>query len=103
VVEKELSRLAKGEIGFTLSDGKTIMACLQQFVIKQQCEAYLPTSRYCADCQMFRRIKDSGKRKIRTVWTCGSQLSADYELSGHRHINRIGGGGWLKAGYANCS
>ncbi|MGC2782864.1 MAG: SDR family NAD(P)-dependent oxidoreductase [Roseiarcus sp.] len=24
-------------------------------------------------------------------------------LSGHRHINGIGGGGWLKAGDANCS
>jgi hypothetical protein len=26
VIEKEFSRLAKGEIGLTLSDGKTIMA-----------------------------------------------------------------------------
>ncbi len=40
VIEKEFSRLAKGEIGLTLSDGKTIMACLQQLVVKQQCEAY---------------------------------------------------------------
>lgn len=68
VIEKEFSRLAKGEIGLTLSDGKTIMACLQQLVVKQQCEAYVLTSRYCTDCQMFRRIKDSGKRKIRTVY-----------------------------------
>jgi hypothetical protein len=28
VVEKEFGRLAKGEIGLTLSDGKTIMARL---------------------------------------------------------------------------
>ena len=40
VIEKEFSRLAKGEIGLTLSDGKTIMACLQQLVVRQQCEAY---------------------------------------------------------------
>jgi hypothetical protein len=68
VIEKEFSRLAKGEIGLTLSDGKTIMAGLQQFVVKQQCEAYVLTSRYCTDCQTFRRIKDYGKRKIRTVY-----------------------------------
>jgi hypothetical protein len=30
VIEKEFSRLAKLEIGLTLSDGKTIMACLQE-------------------------------------------------------------------------
>jgi hypothetical protein len=68
VIEKEFSRLAKGEIGLTLSDGKAIMACLQQLVVRQQCEAYVLTSRYCADCQTFRRIKDYGKRKIRTIY-----------------------------------
>jgi hypothetical protein len=68
MIEKEFSPLAKGEIGLTLSDGKTIMACLQQLVVRQQCEAYVLTSRYCADCQTFRRIKDYGKRKIRTIY-----------------------------------
>jgi len=68
LIEREFSQLANGEIGLTLSDGKTIMACLQQFVVKQQCEAYVLTRRYCADCQTFRRIKDYGKRKIRTVY-----------------------------------
>ena len=67
-VEREFSRLAKGEIGLTLSDGKTIMARLQQVVVRQQCEAYVLTSRYCADCHTFRRIKDYGRRKIRTVY-----------------------------------
>ena len=68
VIEKEFKRLSKGEIGLSISDGKTIMACLQQLVVKQQCEAYVLTSRYCSDCETFRRIKDSGKRKIRTVF-----------------------------------
>jgi len=68
VIEKEFNRLSKGEIGLSISDGKTIMACLQQVVVKQQCEAYVLTSRYCSDCETFRRIKDSGKRKIRTVF-----------------------------------
>ena len=97
VIEKEFNRLSKGEIGLSISDGKTIMAylqqlvvkqqceayvltarycsdgktimaCLQQLVVKQQCEAYVLTSRYCSYCETFRRIKDSGKRKIRTVF-----------------------------------
>jgi hypothetical protein len=68
LIERQFSQLANGEIGLTLSDGKTIMARLQQFVVKQQCEAYVLTRRYCADCQTFRRIKDYGKRRIRTVY-----------------------------------
>ena len=68
VVEKEFSGLSKGEIGLSISDGKAIMGRLQQLVVKQQCEAYVLTSRYCSDCQTFRRIKDYGKRKIRTVY-----------------------------------
>ena len=68
VIEKDFGRLSKGEIGLSISDGKAIMACLQQLVVKQQCEAYVLTSRYCSDCETFRRIKDYGKRKIRTVY-----------------------------------
>ncbi len=68
VIEKDVGRLSKGEIGLTIADGKSIMACLQQLVVKQQCEAYVLTSWYCTDCQTFRRIKDYGKRKIRTVY-----------------------------------
>jgi hypothetical protein len=68
VIEKEFNRLSKGEIGLSISDGKSIMACLQQLVVKQQCDAYVLASRYCTDCQTFRRIKDYGKRKIRTVY-----------------------------------
>ena len=32
--------------------------------------AYVLTSRFCMDCKRFRRIKDYGKRKIRTVFGC---------------------------------
>ena len=68
VIEKEFNRLSKEEIGRTISGGKMIMACLRQLVVKQQCEAYVLTSRYCSDCETFQHIKDSGKRKIRTVF-----------------------------------
>lgn len=56
VIDKPFSRLSEGEIGLSISDGKSIMALLQQLVVKQQCEAYVLTSRYCTDCQTFRRI-----------------------------------------------
>ena len=36
MIEREYSQLANGEVDLTLSDGKSIMACLQQFVVKHQ-------------------------------------------------------------------
>ena len=69
-IDKHLTRLSAGEIGFTVEDGKAIMAHLQQTVVKQQCEAYLLMSGFCMNCVSFRRIKDYGKRKIRTVFGC---------------------------------
>ena len=67
-IDKDLERLSAGEIGFSVEDGKAIMAHLQQVVVNQQCEAYVLTSRFCMDCEGFRRIKDYSKRKIRTVF-----------------------------------
>src|SRR4029077_15539503 len=67
-ISKDFDRLSAGEIGFSVEDGKAIMAHLQQVGVKQQCEAYVLTSRFCMDCESFRRIKDYGKRKIRTVF-----------------------------------
>jgi hypothetical protein len=67
-IDKNLERLSVGEIGFSVEDGKAIMAHLQQVVVNQQCEAYVLTSRFCTDCEDFRRIKDYSKRKIRTVF-----------------------------------
>ena len=67
VIEKEFVDFEGGDRPLD-SDGKAIMAHLQQLVVKQQCEAYVLTSRFCSDCETFRRIKDYGKRKIRTVY-----------------------------------
>ena len=69
-IDKDMKRLLAGEIGFSVEDGKAIMAHLQQVVVNQQCEAYVLTSRFCTDCEGFRRIKDYSKRKIRTVFGC---------------------------------
>ena len=70
VIDKDIERLAAGEIGFSIEDGKAIMAHLQQLIVKQQCETYVLTSRFCMDCENFRRIKDYAKRNIRTVFGC---------------------------------
>jgi hypothetical protein len=67
-IDKDMERVSAGEIGFSVEDGKTIMAHLQQVVVNQQCEAYVLTRRFCADCEGVRRIKDYSKRKIRTVF-----------------------------------
>jgi hypothetical protein len=67
-IDKDLAGLSAGEIGFSLEDGKAIMAHLQKVVVKQQCEASALTRRFCTDCEGFRRIKDYSKRKIRTVF-----------------------------------
>lgn len=53
VIEKPFNRLSEGELGFSVSDGKSIMALLQQLVVKQQCEAYVLTRQYCTDCKTF--------------------------------------------------
>ena len=39
MIDKDMARLSAGEIGLSVEDGKTIMAHLQQVVVKQQCEA----------------------------------------------------------------
>ena len=69
-IDKDLERLSAGEIGFSVEDGKAIMAHLQRVVVNQQCEAYVLTSRFCPNCEGFRRIKDYSRRKIRTVFGC---------------------------------
>jgi hypothetical protein len=63
-IDKNLERLSAGEIGFSVADGKVIMAHLQQVVVNQQCEAYVVTSRFCADCERFRRIKDCAQNRL---------------------------------------
>jgi hypothetical protein len=65
-IDKYLERLSAGEIGFSVEDGKAIMAHLQQVVVNQQCEAYILASRFCTDCEGFRahrQVNELGVRK----------------------------------------
>jgi hypothetical protein len=43
-IDKDLECLSAGEVGFSVEDGKAIMAHFQQVVVNQQCEAYVLTS-----------------------------------------------------------
>jgi hypothetical protein len=67
-ITKDFDRLSFGEIGFSVEDGKVIMAHLQSVIVQQRCETYVWTKRFCADCETFRGIKDYTKRAIRTVF-----------------------------------
>ena len=69
-LEKDLNGLTAGAVGFSVEDGKAIMAHLQKTIVTQQCETYVLVRRFCMDCERFRRIKDYSKRKIRTVFGC---------------------------------
>jgi hypothetical protein len=44
------------------------MAHLQAIVVRQLCETYVWTKRFCVDCETFRCIKDCSKRTVRTVF-----------------------------------
>ena len=65
-IDGDPERVSAGEIGFSVEDGKIVMAHFQQVVVSQQCDAYVLASRFCADCEGFRQIKGSSRRKIRT-------------------------------------
>ena len=72
-IDKDLERLSAGEIGFSVEDGKAIMAHLQQVVVNQQCEAYVLTRRLCTDCE-----------GLVTLATKGRDGSATLEISSSR-------------------
>jgi hypothetical protein len=57
-IKKDFDLLNSGEIGFSVEGGKVIMAHLQAIVVRQQCETYVWTKRFCVDCETFRGIKD---------------------------------------------
>jgi hypothetical protein len=40
-IEKDLDRVATGDIGFSVGDSKSIMTHLQKSIVKQQCETYV--------------------------------------------------------------
>jgi hypothetical protein len=67
-IEKGFERLASGEIGLSIDDGKRIMSTLQEFVVKQELATYALARRVCVSCERLRPVKDYTSRKIRTVF-----------------------------------
>ena len=67
-IEKGFGRLASGEIGLSIDDGKRIMSALQEFVVKEELAAYALARRVCVSCERLRPVKDYTSRKIRTVF-----------------------------------
>lgn len=78
---KGFGQLADGALGFSIEDGKAIMAHLQRTIVKQQCETYVLARRFRMDCERFRHIKDYTKRKIQNgVWLHRGQQPTHPEL-----------------------
>ena len=49
------------------------------------------------------RWASSGSLAAHAALSNKSAMTTAWPSQGHRHINGIGGGGWLKAGDANCA
>ncbi|MER9064875.1 hypothetical protein [Mesorhizobium sp. M0698] len=53
-IARSWGRLFDGEIGFSLEQGKKIMAALQSAVVKHEAQIYALFRRICPDCHIFR-------------------------------------------------
>jgi hypothetical protein len=50
-IDKGFERIASGEIGLSIDDGKRIMSALQEFVVKQELATYTLAPRVCPSCE----------------------------------------------------
>lgn len=67
-IGKSWERLSDGEIGFSIEEGKKVMAALQSAVVNHEAETYALFRRVCPDCHTFRPVKDYTTRRIRSVF-----------------------------------
>ncbi|NLS06964.1 hypothetical protein HGP14_27065 [Rhizobium sp. P32RR-XVIII] len=67
-IDKSWERLFEGEIGFSINDGKKILAALQSAVVGHEAETFCLCRRVCSDCHAFRPVKDYTTRRLRTVF-----------------------------------
>ena len=69
--EKGFERLASGEIGLSIDDGKRIMSALQEFVVKEELETYALARRVCVSCERLRPVKGLHEpENSHCVWNC---------------------------------
>ena len=68
VLPIERQELALETLGLNLSEGKALLAGVQDFVIAQQANGYLEQQRTCPACGQRYTSKDSGSTPIKTVF-----------------------------------
>ena len=68
VLTIERRELAMETLGMNLSESKTLLACVQDFVVAQQVREDLEQRRACPDCRRRYTTKDSGSTSVSTVF-----------------------------------
>ena len=68
LVEKNLDELTDGRIGFSIDDGKMVMAEIQKAVVQRELDLWVRYRRVCQSCGGQLPIKDYQKRNIITVF-----------------------------------
>jgi len=68
VLTIERQQLAMETLGMSVSEGKALLAGVQDFVITQQAQEYLEQQRACPACGRRQTNKDSGSTPIKTVF-----------------------------------
>ncbi len=68
VLTIEARELAMETLGMNLSEGKALLAAVQDFVVAQQVYEYLEQRRVCPHCRGLYTSKDSGSTVVSTVF-----------------------------------
>jgi hypothetical protein len=68
VLTFEARELAMETLGMNLSEGKALLAAVQDFVVAQQVYEYLEQRRVCPNCRGLYTSKDSGSTVVSTVF-----------------------------------
>ena len=64
------------DVGLSLAEAKSLMARLQEAMVRGQVAEYLHCRRVCPDCLTFQSVKDDG--------VCGCRPSLVLSMSRHR-------------------
>ena len=68
VLTVETREMSMETLGLNLSEGKALLAGVQDFVIAQQVYEYLEQRRVCPNCRGLYTCKDSGSTPVSTVF-----------------------------------
>jgi hypothetical protein len=56
-----------GDVGLSLSEGKSLLNCVQQEFVVEQIERFCASHRSCVDCGVQRRLHDSHSSELKTA------------------------------------